>query len=107
MHAQSLLNPTDEFQSRNTMGELQQEDDIQKLLKRFSHVDENVVYATYFEQSESKYDMACNLLKAQFPEDPAYQAQKKEEEEKQPDVESQDTPDCDVFQPQEVTQEGP
>ena len=41
------------------------------------------MYATYFEQSDAKFDMACELLRVQFPVDPAYKAKAKDEESKQ------------------------
>lgn len=74
------MNPTDDYQARTVTAEVEQENDIQRLVARFAHVDENVVYATYFEQADGKYEMACGLLSAQFPVDPAYKAQRKEEE---------------------------
>jgi len=51
-------------------------------LARFSHVDENVVYSTYFEQAEGEVGMAGRLLSAQFPMDPAFKAQQNVEESK-------------------------
>ena len=78
LYAQSLLN--NENEQKDDMQECTEESDIQTLIQKFPHVDESVIYITYFEQTNPKGDMqqAIALLSVQFPQDPAFQ--KKEEE---------------------------
>lgn len=62
MYAQSLLNPTTPLSTDDALNENQQENDLRRLMKRFSHVDESVIYNTYFEISEGNYTEAEKLI---------------------------------------------
>ena len=65
-------------------------------MQKFPHVDEAIVYSTYFEQANMDVKMATQLIQSQFPLDPAFDLQNqnqqktdaKEEEKKQEEVSS-------------------
>ena len=70
LFAQSLLNAAPQSQANQTesaVAEATQESDIQQLMQKFPHVDESIIYSTYFEQANMDLKMATQLISAQFP----------------------------------------
>lgn len=73
MFAQSLLSKP--LNSEDLVDESKQEEQLQRLLKQFPHVQDSIVIDTYFEQTNCNFQEAVKLLKLQFPEDPAFKVE--------------------------------